>query len=66
VEAAMELRLSLEEEHLVAEILRQYQRELALEIAHTDRHDFKTTLRHRALVLEGILEKLGVSQFIAN
>jgi hypothetical protein len=62
----MELRLSVEEEQLLAEILRQYQRELSLEISHTDHHDFKVRLRARAQLLEGMLEKLGVSQFAAN
>lgn len=62
----MELRLTLEEERLVAEILQQYRRELVLEISHTDHHDFRTRLRERAHVLEGVLEKLGVAQFAAN
>ena len=65
-EAAMELRLTLQEEQLVAEVLRQYQRELRLEISHTDHHEFKSKLRERAQLLEGVLEKLGVSQFAAN
>ena len=62
----MELRLTVEEQQLLAEILRQHQRELSLEISHTDHHDFKARLRARAQTLEGVLEKLGVSQFAAN
>lgn len=62
----MELQLTLQEEQLIAEVLRQYQRELRLEISHTDHHEFKSKLRERAQVLEGVLEKLGVSQFAAN
>ncbi|HEX9119078.1 MAG TPA: hypothetical protein VF840_00910 [Terriglobales bacterium] len=62
----MELQLTLQEEQLVAEVLRHYQRELRLEISHTDHHEFKSRLRERAQVLEGVLEKLGVSQFAAN
>ena len=62
----MELRLNLEEQQLLAEILRQHQRELSLEISHTDHHEFKIRLRDRQQVLEGVLEKLGVSQFAAN
>jgi hypothetical protein len=62
----MELRLTLEEERLLAEVLRQYQRELRLEISHTDHYEFKSKLRERAHLLEGVLEKLGVSQFAAN
>jgi predicted glycoside hydrolase/deacetylase ChbG (UPF0249 family) len=62
----MELRLTLQEDQLVAEVLRQYQRELRLEISHTDHHEFKSRLRERAQVLEGVSEKLGVSQFNSN
>lgn len=65
-EVAMELRLTLQEEQLMAEVLRQYQRELRLEISHTDHHEFKSRLRQRAQLLEGILEKLGVAEFAAN
>jgi mevalonate kinase len=62
----MELRMTLEEQQLMAEILKQHQRELMLEISHTDHHEFKSRLRERARLLEGLLEKLGVSQFAAN
>ena len=62
----MELRLTLQEEQLVAEILLQYQRELSLEISHTDHHEFKSRLRERAQLLEGVLENLGISRFTAN
>jgi tRNA G26 N,N-dimethylase Trm1 len=62
----MELRLTLDERQLLAEILRQHQRELSLEISHTDHHEFKTRLRARAQMLEEVLEKLGASQFAAN
>jgi hypothetical protein len=62
----MELRLTLEEEHLVADILQQYRRELVTEISHTDHHEFKSRLQKRKQLLEGVLEKLGVSQFAVN
>jgi mevalonate kinase len=62
----MELRLTLEEQQVMAEILKQYQRELMLEISHTDHHEFKSKLRERARLVEGLLEKFGVSQFVAN
>jgi hypothetical protein len=63
---AMELKLTVDEEQLVAEVLRHYQRELRFEISHTDHHELKSRLRERAQLLEGVLEKLGVSQFAAN
>jgi hypothetical protein len=62
----MELRLTLEEEQLVADVLRRYQRELRLEISHTDHHEFKLRLRERAQLLERVLEKLGISEFAVN
>ena len=65
-EAAMELRLSQEEERLLVEVLRQYQRELMLEISHTSHHAFKTRLRERARVLETVLQKLGAWQCVAS
>ena len=49
----MELRLTLEEEQLVTEVLRHYQRDLRLEISHTDHHEFKLRLRERAQALAG-------------
>ena len=66
LEAAMELRLTVEEQQLLAEILSKHQRELMREIAHTDHHEFKSRLRERARLLEGVLEKLRVSQFAAH
>lgn len=62
----MELRLTLEQQQLIADVLRQHQRELMMEISHTDHRELKTRLRERARVLEDVLEKLGVSQFTAN
>ncbi len=62
----MELKLTVDEEQLVAEILRNHQRELRLEISHTDHQIFKSRLRERARLLEAVLEKLGVSQFSLN
>ncbi|MGZ4824572.1 MAG: hypothetical protein ACXVZT_08130 [Terriglobales bacterium] len=62
----MELPLTVDEQQLIADVLRQYQRELTLEISHTDHREFKARLRERERLLEGLLEKLGVSQFAAN
>ncbi len=58
----MELRLSSEEQELLAEILRQYQRELLLEISHAVHHEFKTTLRNREEMLEQLLAKVAVRE----
>jgi hypothetical protein len=62
----MELPLTVDEQQLIADVLRRYQRELTVEISHTDHHEFKVRLRERERLLEGLLEKLGVSQFAAN
>ncbi len=62
----MQLQLTLAEEELLAEILRRHQRELMLEISHSDHHEFKLRLRARAQLLEDVLEKLGVSRLSAN
>ncbi len=58
----MELRLSAEEQELLAEILRHSQRELLLEISHADHHAFKVTLQHRADALERLLQKVVVAR----
>ena len=62
----MQLQLTSAEEELLCEILRQHQRELVLEISHADHLEFKLRLRARALVLEGLLDKLGISRLTAN
>ncbi len=62
----MQLQLSVQEEELLAEILHQHQRELMLEISHSAHHEFKMRLRARAQLLEGLLDKLGVSRLTAN
>ena len=54
----MELRLTDKEEELLMEVLREQQKHLLHEIAKADHHEFKTTLRHRCTLLEGIIEKV--------
>jgi len=54
----MELRLTDKEEELLMEVLHEQQKHLLHEIAKADHHEFKTTLRHRCTLLEGIIEKV--------
>ncbi|MDR3746780.1 MAG: hypothetical protein P4M04_01245 [Acidobacteriota bacterium] len=54
----MELRLTDKEEELLIEVLHEQQKHLLHEIAKADHHDFRTTLRHRCTLLEGIIEKV--------
>ena len=58
MEVAMELRLTDKEEELLTEVLREQQKHLLHDIAKADHHDFKTTLRNRCTLLEGIIEKV--------
>lgn len=54
----MELRLTDKEQELLQEILREQHKHLLHEIAKADHQHFKTALRHRCAVLEGILQKV--------
>lgn len=54
----MELRLSSDEQELLAGILERRHRELQTEISHTDHHDFKRTLRRHEKLIESILNQL--------
>jgi hypothetical protein len=65
MEGAMELQLTPEERHLLAEIIEERYRELRKEIFRTDHHDFKVVLRERERMLERLLEKLGVEQGVS-
>jgi mevalonate kinase len=56
----MELKLTAEEQELLANILERCHRELSKEISHTDHHDFKETLRKNQKLLESILGHLQV------
>lgn len=62
----MELQLNAQEQKLLAEILRQNQRELLLEISHADHHEFKVALRERERMLETLLTKLGGAEMAAD
>ncbi len=62
----MELQLTLPEQEFLVDVLRQHQRELMLEISHSDHLEFKLRLRARAELLEGLLDKVGASRLSAN
>ncbi len=54
----MELQLTRQEHETLLEFLRERHRHLLHEIAKTDHHEFRATLRHRCTELEHIIEKL--------
>ncbi len=56
-ETGIALELNDEERDLVQEVLKERQRTLLMEICHTDHHEFKVTLRKKAEVLEGLLNR---------
>ena len=57
----MELILTYEELELLDSILEQRHREMLKEIAHTDHHEFRETLRKNEKMLESILSRLRVA-----
>jgi hypothetical protein len=54
----MELKLSVEEEELIKEILEEHHRELLMEIARADHREFKHDLRKKEQVLRSVLNKV--------
>jgi len=58
LEVAMELRLTEKEEELLQELLQDHQKHLLHEINKADHHEFKTGLRNRYTMVEGIIKKL--------
>lgn len=54
----MELRLSDKEEELLRELLQEHQKHLLHEINKADHHEFKSSLRRRYTMVEGLIEKL--------
>jgi hypothetical protein len=58
VEVAMELRLTDKEEELLRELLQEHEKHLLHEINKADHHEFKTGLRNRCTMVEGLIEKL--------
>ncbi len=57
----MDLKLTLDEEDLIKEILEEHYRELLLEIARTDHREFRLDLRQKEQVLKSVLDKLNVA-----
>jgi len=60
LEVSMELQLTDKEHELLTELLQDQQKHLLYEIAKAYHYEFKTVLRERCGVLEGILHKLQV------
>lgn len=58
----MNVNMTDREAEVVREILEQGYRELLLEIARAEHHEFKLALQEREKLLKSILEKLGVLQ----
>lgn len=58
----MNINLTDEQAEVMREVLEQGYRELLLEIARSEHHEFTVTLRHREQLLKSILEKLGALQ----
>jgi len=56
-ETGIALELNDEEKDFVQEVLEERQRTLLMEISHTDHREFKATLRKKAEVLEGLLNR---------
>jgi hypothetical protein len=54
----MELQLTQQEQALLTTILRERQRELLHEIARTDTHEFRRSLRETEVTLESLLHKV--------
>jgi len=61
----MELRLTDKEHDLLIEILHEQHKHLLHEIAKTSHREFKTTLRDRCEVLEGLMRKAGEPVHVA-
>ncbi len=57
----MQLDLTREELDLVTDLLQERQIALLREISKTDHFDFRRMLKEREELLEGILNKLGVT-----
>lgn len=57
--ANVEIHLSEGEARELAGILESYLSDLRMEIADTDSHDFRETLKERKAFLEDLLERLG-------
>ncbi|HUI55462.1 MAG TPA: hypothetical protein VLY04_10845 [Bryobacteraceae bacterium] len=51
------LNLTNEELAILAELLESERTKLLIEIRHTDRRSFRDELRHRLMVVEGLVER---------
>lgn len=58
----MNINMTEDEAEMTREILEQGYRELLLEIARAEHHEFKQVLQRREKLLKAILEKLGALQ----
>jgi hypothetical protein len=58
----MNINMTESESEIAREILEQGYRELLLEIARAEHHEFKVALQEREKLLKSILEKLGALQ----
>ena len=58
----MNINMTDKEAEVVREILEQGYRELLLEIARAEHHEFKVALHQREKLLKAVLEKLGALQ----
>lgn len=56
---ALNLELGEEDANVLREALADYLSDLRMEIADTDQQDFREHLKHRKVILAGILERLG-------
>ncbi|HLJ88446.1 MAG TPA: hypothetical protein VKZ53_16620 [Candidatus Angelobacter sp.] len=55
----MTVTLNDEEEDVLREIIEACRRELLWEISRTSHHEFKEGLKHKELLLEAVLNKMG-------
>jgi hypothetical protein len=59
----MQLQLNEEEQDLLRNLLEDDYEELRAEIRKTENHEFKSALRLREQLMEGLLEKLSGKAF---
>lgn len=55
------LNLTSEEVRILAELLESARLRLLVEIRHTDHRAFRDELRHRLTLLEGLVDRCGLS-----
>lgn len=60
-----DLALTVQERNELRLALRTYVTDLSMEIAHTDRYEFREELKARRTVLEAVLSRLGGATTIA-